>query len=150
MIRHNKERVESMPAKDIDHDIVVHCLKQSGWTILAEQNYISIGDSSESHRRLYIDIQAQSHNGKIVLIEVKALDRSPVHQLMELLGQYLVYRAALDYLEIDVPLYVAVPVTAYQGIFSHILGQQIMQQHALPLMIYDPVQEAILQWMPQP
>lgn len=137
-----------MPAKDDHHDIVVRCLIKAGWTILKEQEYLSIGTSPETHHRLYIDIKAQLSQGLIVLIEVKSLDRSPVHQLMELLGQYLVYRAALDYLAINTSLYVAVPQAAYQNIIQHVLGQQIMNQYSIPLVIYDPVQEVIREWIP--
>lgn len=113
-----------MPAKDDDHDIVVRSLIKAGWSILKEQEYISIGTSPEVYRRLYIDIKAQSAQGIIVLIEVKSLARSPVHQLMELLGQYLVYRAA------------------------HVLGQRVMREHAVPLMVYDPEEEVVQQWIP--
>lgn len=137
-----------MPVNDLHHDIVIRSLTKDGWTIVREQEYLSIGTTNETHRRLYIDIKAQSSQGQIVLIEVKALDRSPVHQLMELLGQYLVYRAALDYLGIDLPLYVAVPQHAHDDMIQHILGQQIMGQYAIPLMIYDPVQEEIQAWIP--
>jgi hypothetical protein len=126
----------------------VRSLTKAGWTILSQQEYLSIGTSPETHRRLYIDIKARLNQELIVLIEVKSLDRSPVHQLMELLGQYLVYRAALDYLAINTPLYVAVPQVAYQYIIQHVLGQEIMNQYAIPLVIYDPVQEEIREWIP--
>ena len=137
-----------MPAQDNHHMIVVRSLRNAGWTILTEQVYLSIGTSSETHRRLYIDIKARADEGDIVLIEVKALDRSPIHQLMELLGQYLVYRAALDYLDIYTPLYVAITYAAYNEVIGHVLGQQIMNQYAIPLVTYDPLQETILQWIP--
>ena len=137
-----------MPIKDDHHEIVIHCLMKAGWTILKEQEYLSIGTSPETHRRLYIDIKARSNQDLIVLIEIKSLDRSPVHQLMEMLGQYLVYQAALDYLAITAPLYVAVPQTAYHNIIQHVLGQQIMKQYAIPLVIYDPRREEILEWIP--
>lgn len=137
-----------MPAKDYHHDIVLNALIKAGWTILKEQEYLSIGTSSETHRRLYIDIKAQSEIGQVVLIEVKALDRSPVHQLMILLGQYLVYRAALDYLGIDMPLYVALPETDYQAMVQHDLGREIMRTYAIPFVIYDPQREVIREWIP--
>lgn len=137
-----------MPARDKHHDVFVRSLIKAGWIILKEQEYLSIGTSSESHRRLYIDVKAQSKTGVVVLIEIKSLDRSPVHQLMELLGQYLIYRAALDFLGIDIPLYVAVPQSAYQDIIHHVLGQRIVNQYYIPLVIYDPVKELIQEWIP--
>ncbi|MCI0711416.1 MAG: XisH family protein [Chloroflexi bacterium] len=137
-----------MPAKDDHHDIVVRCLTNAGWTILSEQEYLSIGTSPETHRRLYIDIKAGLSDGLVILIEVKSLARSPVHQLMELLGQYLVYRAALEYLDIDIPLYIAVTQQGFENAFHHVLGQQIMRQYEVQLVVYDPLLEEIREWIP--
>lgn len=58
-------------------------------------------------------------------------------------------REALDILRITTPLYVAMPETAYLAIFQHILGQRIVQQYALQIMIYNPSQEDIVAWIPK-
>ena len=87
--------------------------------MVKEQEYISIGSQHDTNRRLYIDLKAQ-RDGQLVLIEIKGLERSPVHELMELLGQYLIYQLALEYLSIDIPLYMAVPQVAYQNIIQHV------------------------------
>ncbi|NDJ77408.1 MAG: hypothetical protein GYB65_14240 [Chloroflexi bacterium] len=47
-------------------------------------------DHHDTNRRLYIDTKVQ-RDEQTILIEVKGLERSPVHELMELLGQYLIY-----------------------------------------------------------
>jgi hypothetical protein len=102
-------------------------------------------------RRLYIDLQAQSTWGQIVLIEVKGIGHLPVHELMELVGQYLVYRAALDSLNDATPLYVAIPVTIYQDIVAHPLGQRVIRdqlKNPIPFVLYDPEQEEIVRWIP--
>lgn len=95
-----------MPNEDRYHSVVIRCLAKAGWSIVKEQEYISIGTDDSTNRRLYIDIKAQRHDEQLVLIEIKGLEQSPVHELMELLGQYLIYKIALDYLSIDIPLYV--------------------------------------------
>ena len=128
----------------------MRCLEKAGWSIVKEQEYISIGTHNDTNRRLYLDIKAQRNDEQLVLIEVKGLEQSPVHELMELLGQYLTYRMALDYLSIEIPLYMAVPETAYEGIFQHVLGQAMMNRYAIPLLIFDPVREEIIQWIPEP
>lgn len=43
---------------------------------------------------------------------------------------------------------VAVPQAAYQDILQHVLGQQIIKQYSIALVIYDPVQEEIREWIP--
>lgn len=56
---------------------------------------------------------------------------------------------ALDYLSIDIPLYVAIPNQAYQTIIQHILGQEMMSRYAIPLLVFDPIQEEIVEWIPK-
>lgn len=139
-----------MPNEDRYHTVVLQCLENAGWTIVKEQEYISIGTHNDTNRRLYIDIKAQRDSDLLVLIEVKGLEQSPVHELMELLGQYLTYRMALDYLSIEMPLYMAIPEAAYQNIFQHVLGQQIMSRYAIPLLVFNPVLKEVVQWIPEP
>lgn len=138
-----------MPNEDRYHPVVMECLKKAGWSILKEQEYISIGSHNDTNRRLFIDIKAQRNNEQLVLIEVKGLERSPVHELMELLGQYLIYQLALDYLSIKIPLYIAIPDNAYQDIIQHVLGQEMMNRYAIPFLIFDPIREEIIKWIPE-
>jgi hypothetical protein len=138
-----------MPNEDRYHSVVLRCLKKAEWVIVKEQEYISIGSYNDTNRRLYIDIKAQRQDAELVLIEVKGLETSPVHELMELLGQYLIYRMALDYLSIEIPLYIAVSQIAYQDIIQHVLGQEMMYRYAVPLLIFDPVKEEIVKWIPE-
>lgn len=134
--------------KDAYHDIVVRALIKANWRILKEQQYLSIGTIDDNIQRLYIDIKAQHQDNQIVLIEVKGLANSPIHDLMQLVGQYLVYRAALDYLENDTPLYIAIPDALYRIILGNPPGRQVIEKAAIPFVIYDPVKEELLQWIP--
>ena len=139
-----------MPKEDKYHSVVLHCLEKDGWTIIKEQEYISIGTYDNTNRRLYIDIKAERDGKQQILLEIKGLETSPVHKLMQLLGQYLIYQIALDYLKIDIALYVAIPESAYQGIMQHILGQETLKRYSIPLLIFDPFQKEIVRWIPQP
>jgi len=142
-----------MPNQDLHHPIVCRALIKSGWSILKEQVSVAIGTAQEITRRLYIDIMVTSETGQMILIEVKSLSSSPVHGLMELIGQYLVYRAALDYLENTTLSYVALPTQAYEMIVRHVLGQVVVREmlkSPIPFLIYDPEREEIVQWIPPP
>ena len=86
-----------MPNKDTNHDIVVRALKKAGWKILKEQKFYAIGKADDL-RRIYIDVYAEHSVHKLVLFEIKNIEKSPVHELMGLVGQYIVYRAGLEYL----------------------------------------------------
>ena len=147
-LQYNDIERNVMPNKDRYHDVVIHALQKSGWTIVAEQIYISVGETAETVRRLYIDIQVQRDDTVLALIEVKALDVSPVHELMELLGQYLVYREGLDYVGDTTPLYVAVTDKGHEMIIQHPLGQRTLAKNPVPLIIYNVEREEITQWIP--
>ncbi len=73
---------------------------------------------------------------------------SPVDYLADAVGKYVLYRATLDYLEIDLPLYMAVPTAAFEGILSEKIGQQTMQKAAVRLIVFDPKTEEIVRWIP--
>jgi hypothetical protein len=137
-----------MPNQDRLHPVVCRALVKAGWTILREQFAVAVVAPKQVTRRLYIDLQAQSERRQIVLIEVKGVASSPVHELMELIGQYLVYRAALDSLKDTTPLYVAIPVKIYTDIVLHPLGQSVMAKNPIPFVLYDPEQEEIARWIP--
>jgi hypothetical protein len=142
-----------MPAKDEQHDRVIRCFAKAGWSVAKEHVSLAVGSHPEDLRRLYIDLAVRSQQAEIILIEIKSLDRSPVHQFMQLVGQYLVYRTALDYLGDDTPLYVALSDSDYRMMFEHPLGQRLVNQtlrRPIPIVLYDPIQEVIIRWIPTP
>ncbi len=65
-----------MPNEDRYHSVILRSLKKAGWSIIKEQEYISIGTSNDTNRRLYIDVKAQRYDAQLVLIEIKGLERS--------------------------------------------------------------------------
>jgi hypothetical protein len=140
-----------MPRKDSHHDIVVRALKKAGWEILEENHYLAVTEPKVSKKRLYIDIKAKNiTQAIIVLIEVKDLEDSPVHELMEMIGQFMVYTGALEMLNDPTPLYVAIPEKAYRGIIQHPLTKKSMRDLVIPLLIYNPDTEELIEWIPQP
>jgi hypothetical protein len=133
-----------MPAKDRYHDTVVTALKHEGWTVTDEQVMLILKE-----RWLWIDLQAQRDDDKIVLIEVKGFENmpSPVAYLASVVGQYVIYLAALEYLEVDYPLYLAVPVAAYESILQESLSQQVIKRIGMKFVVFEPEKEQIIQWV---
>lgn len=86
----------------------------------------------------------------IVLIDVKGFEKmpSPVDYLASAVGQYVLYRAALDFVGLATPLYLAVPVAAYEGILDETLGKQAIEAAGIRLVLFDPVTEEISRWIP--
>lgn len=108
-----------MPATDSNHQEVIRSLNKDGWSVIQEHYSLAVGTTSDNIRRLYIDLAVQSQDKQIVLIEIKLLNQSPVHQFMMLVGQYLVYWSALDYLGHETPLYVALSEKDYETMVQH-------------------------------
>ena len=73
-----------MPARDRNHDIVGGCPIQAGWSIIMEQYAVVAAEGEDGFRRLFINIAVESQTAQIVLVEVKALDSSPVRQFLSL------------------------------------------------------------------
>jgi hypothetical protein len=134
-----------LPAKDAYHDTVVTVLRKAGWSPITEQIALIIED-----RRLWIDLRAvHAAEQRAILVEVKGFEHmaSPVDYLAQATGKYVLYRAALAYLKLDLPLYMAVPDAAYHGILSEEIGQQTRQQNDIHLLVFNPEGEEITAWI---
>jgi len=132
-----------LPIKDILHDAFVHALIKAGGIVLTEQVLIKI-----PNRRLWVDIRA-IRNGLRILIEVKSFqyNGAAVEYLASAIGKYLLYQAVLEHIEVDLPLFLAVPTFAYEGILSELIGQLVIQKSKIKLIVFDPEREEITQWL---
>jgi len=138
---HIKDR---MPAKDKYHETVKRALVKAGWTITAEQISVLI-----SKRWVWIDLQATKTNQTAtIFVEVKGFGhRSPVTFLSSAIGQYALYQDILAFLRIDTPVYMAVPIRAYRGIWSEPLGKLVLESRRIKLIVFDPQAEEVVQWI---
>jgi hypothetical protein len=135
-----------MPAKDRHHDTVKRALIKDGWTITGEQIYLSDGA-----RHVWIDLRAKRNDVEtVILVEIKGFESNPsmVDAVMAAVGQYAFYQAMLQYLRRDERLILAVPLTAYDGIFQSPAAQQVVKNVGMQLLIFDPEAEEIVKWTP--
>ena len=138
-----------MPAKDFYHDTVVEALIDDGWEITEDPLVLSYGG-----RELYVDlaaekiiIAAQKNNLKIA-VEIKSfLKSSPVRDLEEATGQYGIYKSILTEIASERILYLAVPKRSYEGIFTEKLGQLILKNLQIKLLVFDEEERRIIQWI---
>ena len=136
-----------MPAKDFFHNTVKTSLEKDGWIITDENLFIEVEDVD-----FYIDLTAEKilvaeKTGKKIAVEIKSfLGASDVTEFHSALGQCLNYRSALRLLEPDRTLYLAVPEDVYNEFFSRRFIQRVIVEHQLKLLIFNPIQEEIVQW----
>lgn len=101
---------------------------------------------------MYIDLgveqlfAAERDNEKIA-VEVKSfIGPSAATEFDAALGQFLKYQLALEAVEADRALYLAVPIDTYRGFFTLELPRLLVQRHRVHLIVYDPEKEVITQW----
>jgi hypothetical protein len=101
---------------------------------------------------LYIDIGAETllaaeREERKIAVEIKSfLGLSSLSEFHLALGQFLNYRLALEELESDRDLYLAVSADAYQEFFSDPFIQKSLTRYQLKLLIFHSQKEIIIQW----
>jgi XisH protein len=138
-----------VPAKDIYHNTVKTALQKDGWVITHDPFPLQIGK-----KRLSADlgaerlISAENSTQKIV-VEVKSfVGRSDVKDLEQALGQYVLYRQILDEMGVERTLYLAIPRPTFISVFTIELGQVLLKNGIVKLIVFDDESEAILEWIP--
>ena len=133
--------------KDRYHDTVVRALTKDGWTITKEQFALKT-----DQRRLFVDLEAsQLETRVVILVEIKGVegDPSPINNFYNAVGQYLTYRDIVEVLELKRDLYLAIPNTAYDGIFEEDIGRNMIKNFHIHLIVFDPILEVIVKWIRQ-
>jgi len=138
-----------MPAKDRYHTTVKTGLEKEGWEITHDPYPLQVGGYD-----LEIDlgaeqvIAAQREKQKIA-VEIKSfLGPSHISAFYGALGQFLTYRKGLTSQDPDRTLYLAIPTLLYERFFSNLFIRDLIQDHQVPLLVYNVEQERIDRWIP--
>jgi hypothetical protein len=135
-------------AKDKYHMLVRNLLEADGWKVTHDPYFLMLGK-----RRGFIDLGAErillgaERKGEKIAIEVKSfLGLSDVDQFEDALGQYLLYKPALQEKEPERTLYLALPISFYNSLFDDSYFQKIAQLYDLKMLIFDEKSEIISEW----
>lgn len=139
-----------MAAKDIYHEACRRALEKDGWTITDDPLTIRIGI-----RDLLIDLGAErmigaERAGDRIAIEIKSfVQKSAVQDLKEAVGQFILYEDALAQSkeQSDRVMFLAVRQETFDDIFSEPLGQMLLTNQRVRLIVFDEDEERILQWI---
>ncbi len=138
-----------MSARDIYHNTVKTALEKDGWTITHDPFPLQIGK-----KRLSADLGAErlisAEKGiQKIVVEVKSfVGQSDVKDLEQALGQYVLYRQILNETGIERDLYLAVSRLTFNSVFTIQLGQILLTNQIIKLVVFDDESEAIVQWIP--
>ncbi len=137
-----------MAARDLFHEAVKVALQKENWVITNDPLKVEAGGA-----KLEIDLGAErllaaERGGEKIAVEIKTfLGDSPIIDYHAALGQFLNYRLALELKEPDRILYRAVPVAIHEAFFQREFLQISVERHQVNRIVYDPVNEVILQWI---
>jgi hypothetical protein len=138
-----------MPAKDIYHDSVKNALIKDGWTITHDPLILKWG-----HKDLYVDLGAEQlvaaeKEGRKIAVEVKSfVSPSEVEDLETAVGQFVLYHDIMSRTEPDRVLYLAVRAAVFSSVFEEPIGQVLLENQRVKLVVFDPQAEVIVKWIP--
>jgi hypothetical protein len=149
-----------MPQRDTIHNLVKQAIIKDGWEITDDPYVISYGE-----RFLFVDLGAtelssnQLNGGKFIgakqdnlkiAIEIKQFrSQSPIVDLEQALGQYVLYQLLLREVEPEREIYLAITSQMYNEIFNELLGQLVINNLPLKLLVIDLEKVEIKQWIPK-
>jgi hypothetical protein len=135
-------------AKDMFHQAVKNALMKEQWTITADPLQFRYGNVN-----FKVDLEAErllsaDRGNEKIAVEIKSfLNPSAITDFYGALGQFLSYRLALEAMEPDRLLYLAIPADAYRTFFQLAFTQEAIRKYQILLFVYEPVSEVILQWI---
>jgi hypothetical protein len=148
-----------MPQRDSIHYAVRQALVSDGWSITADPYVISYGE-----RFLFIDLgaaEALGDNGiearfigaqrgvTQIAVEVKEFRRaSAIADLEQAIGQYVLYRLLLNQVDPERDLYLAIDENTFADIFNEPIGELVIRDLPLKLLIVDVELSEVTQWIP--
>lgn len=136
-------------AKDKIHQIVKEALVQEGWEVTHDPYTLKVG-----RRKGFIDLGAEKEiiaatkGTEKIAIEVKSfLGQSELDDFEDALGQFIIYLTALEEVEPDRMLYLALPKRFYEDFFDDPFFEKLAQKYGLKFIVFDVEKSIIDQWI---
>ena len=135
-------------ARDLLHNEVRIALEKDGWMITHDPLDLTIGGVE-----LYADLGAEkliaAEKGlDKIAVEIKTFGgQSLVTEFHKATGQYDNYRISLSELEPIRIVYLAIPESVWNTFFQRPFIQKVIQVKAIKIIIFEPVNQTILQWI---
>lgn len=145
-----------MPQKDDSHQIVKEALLKDGWDITDDPYVISYGE-----RFLFVDLAASStakgqfigaqRKDKLIAVEIKEFrGKSVINDLEQAIGQYTLYQLLLRQVDPKRHVYLAVSQIVFDEIFSEPIGEMVIKELPMDLIVIDVQAKEIKKWIRKP
>lgn len=149
-----------MPKRDEIHRTVKDALTKDGWEITDDPYVIAYGE-----RFLFVDLGAEEADapkqligsiigaeraGVQIAIEIKELrGQSVIVELEQAIGQYVLYRLLLKRVDPERSIYLAIPSSTYRELFTEPIGEVVIGDLPLRLVVVDLDKVEIERWIPK-
>ena len=123
-------------------------LTADGWTITDDPLYLDLASTT-----LEVDLGAErliaAEKGKEkIAVEIKSfLGNSTVSEFYKAMGQFNFYNLALEELEPERLLYLAMPEPAYQDVRKEPIAQKAIERYRIRFIVYSLEQQIITSWI---
>lgn len=136
-------------ARDKLHNNVRIALEKEGWKITAEQLRINLGKTSIEIDLMADNMMVAEREGEKIAVEVKSfLEKSIIHTFHEAMGQYLDYRSALEEVEPERVVFLALPTYVYyHDIFQGWFIQKRLREENAKLIVFNSEHNSIEKWI---
>jgi hypothetical protein len=134
-------------ARDVFHSAVRKGLEKESWEITDDPLKIKVGGVD-----MQIDLGAEKviaaeKGDEKIAVEIKSFTgTSNISEFHTAVGQFINYRVGLEEQLPERILYLAVPIGVYRRFFIIPFVQTIIERFQIKLIIYDPIDEVILEW----
>lgn len=124
---------------------VIRALEKAGWRVASRPVYIKLVGK---RGYIYADVRFERADEQIIVVEVKCFTHVEtwLEELYRAIGQYLLYRNALYLQNVDYPLYLTVPLTAYNRLVQWPAVQATIQDARIKLIVVDLEREEVAKW----
>ena len=137
-----------MPNRDRYHDVVRRALEKDGWTITDDPLRMRWGKKD-----MYVDLAAEkllvaAKGEQQIAVEIKTFrGPSSIADAQKSLGQYFIYLSVIKRVDPQRKLYLAIHEEVYDEFFTEPLGEILLSDYQVPILVFDPDQEVIIRWI---
>lgn len=138
-----------MPAQDIYHDAMKNALVKDGWTITHDPFHLRWGKKD-----MYVDLGARQllaaeREERKIAVEIKSfVGVSEMEDLKNAVGQFVIYRAVMRQTHPEHTLHLAVRDITFNSLFEEPIGQLLIADENLNLIVFEAQSEVIVRWIP--
>jgi hypothetical protein len=137
-----------MPAIDECQPQIITALTKLGWQVTHQPFVIRISKTEG----VFADLRLQhvSDHRTIIIVEVKCFTetRSILDEFYHIVGQYILYRQALLLKQIDTPLFLAMPIQAFEQLSQKQTIVSVLEQNQIKIIVVNLGREEVVAWIP--